>query len=191
MTPAWAEAWLGLTGALRLARGDAGGLGCFNPTEAGFWRSFRAAVLCYPLYLILLSFPIEVGNVTPIAHDFRYYAVDTIRYVVAWVAFPLMVLPLVDWLGRGDGFFRFMVAYNWCQVPQTVAFTLVALIGAAGALPVNALLLGDLVVGIGALVYEWYVARVALAVSGARAVLVIVFDMILATVLSYVSAALY
>jgi hypothetical protein len=61
-TPAWAEARLALTGALRLARGDARGLACFDPSEAGFWHSFRAAVLCYPLYLILLSFPIEIGT---------------------------------------------------------------------------------------------------------------------------------
>jgi hypothetical protein len=63
-TTALAEAWLALTGALRLARGDPGGMACFDASEEGFWHSFRAAVLCYPLYLILLAFPIELGTST-------------------------------------------------------------------------------------------------------------------------------
>src|SRR5579864_3420840 len=181
--PAAAEALLALTGTLRLARGDRGGLSCFDPTEAGFWHSFRAAVLCYPLYLLLLSFPIEIGPVATV-HGWRYFIVETIRFVIVWAAFPLAVLPLVDWLGRGDRFFGFMVVYNWCQVPQTAAFTAVTLAGATGLLATEGVLLGDLVVGIGALVYEWYISRVALAISGGRAGLVILVDLVLATLLS-------
>src|ERR1700753_3855021 len=110
----WAEAWLALTGALRLARGDRGGLHFFGPTEEGFWHSFRAAGLCYPLYLILLAFPIELGT-PPQVDPWRLFAVETIRYVISWVAFPLLMLPIVDRLQRGDRYFPFMTAYNWCQ----------------------------------------------------------------------------
>jgi hypothetical protein len=190
MTPAMSEAWLALTGALRLARGDPGGLAYFDPSEAGFWHSFRAAVLCYPLYLILLAFPIELGS-PPELDTFRVLAAETIHYVISWVAFPLLMLPLVDWLQRGNRYFGFMVAYNWCQVPQTVVFALVALAGAAGLLSADGMLIADLIAGIAALVYEWYVSRVALAVSRPRAGLVILVDVVLATVLSHISASLY
>src|ERR1700693_2142639 len=149
MAPAWAEAMVALTGTLRLARGDRGGLACFNATEEGFWRSFRAAMLCYPLYLILLAFPLEIGAEVA-DHPWEYFVVETIRFVIAWTAFPLLALPLTDWLGRRDRYFLFMTAYNWCQVPQTVAFTAVTLLGAVGLLPAEAVLLGDLIVGIGA-----------------------------------------
>jgi hypothetical protein len=187
---AWAEARLALTGTLRLARGDPGGLACFDASEEGFWRSFHAAAICYPLYLFLLSFPIEIGP--PVASNpFRYALVETIRYVIAWVAFPLIALPLVDWLGRSNRYFGFMVAYNWCQVPQTAAFFAVTFLGAIGLLPAEGVLLGDLVVGIGAIVYEWYVSRAALAISGPRAGLVILIDLVLATFLSHISAMLY
>ena len=190
MNPAWAEARLALTGALKLARGDPGGLACFTPTEEGFWHSFRAGALCYPLYLILLSFPIQLGN--PVEVDTgRLLAVETIHYVISWVAFPLLMLPLVDWLRRGERYFRFMTAYNWCQVPQTLVFATVALLGGIGILSADGMLIADLIAGSAALVYEWYVSRVALAVSGGRAALVILADVILATVLSHVSAALY
>jgi hypothetical protein len=190
-TPAWAEARLALTGALRLARGDARGLACFDPSEAGFWHSFRAAVLCYPLYLILLSFPIEIGDAATEVDAVRLFVVETIHYVISWVAFPLLMLPLVDWLQRSNRYFGFMVAYNWCQVPQTMVFAVVALLGGIGVLSADGVLIGDLIVGLAALVYEWFVSRVALAVSGPRAGLVIIADIILATVLSHISAALY
>lgn len=190
-TASWAaEAWLALTGALRLARGDAKGLAYFDASEQGFWQSFRAAALCYPLYLILLAFPIEIG--TPEAIDpVRQLVVETIHYVISWVAFPLLMLPLVDRLQRRNRFFGFMVAYNWCQLPQMVVFTIVALAGATGLLSAEGVLIADLVVGIAALVYEWYIARVALAVSRPQAVVVIVVDIALATLLTHVSTALY
>jgi hypothetical protein len=186
----WAEAQLALTGALRLARGDARGLAYFDRSEEGFWHSFRAGVLCYPLYLILLSFPIQLGEPVEV-DEFRLLAVETIHYVISWVAFPLLILPLVDWLRRGDRYFGFMVAYNWCQVPQTLVFAVVALLGAIGVLSAEGMLIADLIAGLAALVYEWYVSRVALAISGTRAALVIIVDIILATVLSHVSASLY
>src|ERR1700722_2868347 len=189
-TAAWAEARLALTGALRLARGDPRGLACFDPSEDGFWHSFRAAVICYPLYLILLASPIELGQV-PEVDAFRVLAVETIHYVISWVAFPLLMLPLVDWLQRGNRYFGFMVAYNWCQVPQTVVFATVALAGAIGLLSAEGMLIADLIAGLAALVYEWYVSRVALAVSRPRAALVILADVLLATLLSHVSASLY
>ncbi|HWD58017.1 MAG TPA: hypothetical protein VG308_07045 [Stellaceae bacterium] len=185
-----AEAWLALTGALRLARGDSGGMQCFDASEEGFWHSFRAGGLCFPFYLILLAFPIELGP-SPEIDTWRMLAVETIHYVISWVAFPLLMLPLADWLQRGDRYFGFMVAYNWCQVPQIVLFTAVALLGAAGALSAEGMLIADLIVGIAALVYEWFVSRVALAVTRPRAALVILADVGLATLLSHVSAALY
>jgi len=192
MNSALAEAWLALAGTLRLARGDPGGIACFDASIGGFWRSFRAALLCYPLYLILLSFPLQLGD-DPVAEiDLRrFYTAETIHFVISWVAFPLVVLPIVDFLGRGDRFLIFITAYNWCQVPQTIVFATVALLGGAGLLSADAMLIVDLILGLGALVYEWYVARVALAVSGPRAALVILADVLLAVVLSHISRALY
>lgn len=192
MTPAVSEAWLALSGALRLARGDRRGIDYFDASEQGFWRSFRAAVLCFPFYLILLAFPIQLADSMAVEVDAgRMLAVETIHYVISWVAFPLVMLPLVDWLRRGDRYFRFMVAYNWCQVPQTALFAAIALLGGLGILSAEGMLIGDLIAGLAALVYEWFVSRVALAVSAGLATLVIVADMFLATLLSHVSAALY
>jgi hypothetical protein len=111
--------------------------------------------------------------------------------VISWVAFPLLMLPLARWLDRENRFLAFMVAYNWSQIPQTVLFVSVGLDGAAGLLPPSAARLAGLV-AIGAVfVYEWYIARVALAVTGIQATLVVIVDLLLGTVLSRVADSLY
>src|SRR5579871_4694246 len=134
--PPWVEVQLAMGGALRLACGDRRGLGFFDASIEGFWRSFRAAAICYPLYLLLLVFDLEPsvwqrhGAVTIVS-------VRTIAYVIAWVGYPLLALPLTRWLGREQRFLAFMVAYNWSQVPQTLLFVLIGIDAATGLLPAS------------------------------------------------------
>ena len=111
--------------------------------------------------------------------------------MISWVAFPLLMIPLVDWLRRRERYFAFMVAYNWCQAPQTAVFATVALAGAIGLLSADGMLIADLIVGVAALVYEWYVSYVALEVTRPKAALVILADVVLATILSHISSSLY
>ncbi len=132
--PAWTEVQLAVGGALLLARGDRRGLGFFDASIDGFWRSFRSGLICYPLYLLLLSFRIA-GSRWAASGAVPILAAETIAYVIAWVAFPLLMLPLARWLDRDDRFLPFMVAYNWSQIPQAVLLVLIGLDGATGLLP--------------------------------------------------------
>jgi hypothetical protein len=187
---AWTEVQLAVGGALRLAVGDRRGLGFFDASIDGFWRSFRAAVICYPLYLLLLGFRVgsqqwAASGIAPIV------LVESIAYVIAWVAFPLVILPLSRWLGREHRFFAFMVAYNWSQILQTALFALVGIDGATGLLAPSAAHFAQLIAVAAVLVYEWYIARVALAVSGAQATLVVMVDLMLGTALGRFTEALY
>jgi hypothetical protein len=187
---AWTEVQLAVGGALRLARGDRRGLGFFDTSIDGFWRSFRAGLICYPLYLILLSFRIA-APVWAASGVVAVLTVETIAFVISWVAFPLLILPLSRWLDRDDRFLPFMVAYNWSQIPTTVLFVLVGLDGATGLLPPLAAQFAGLLAAIAVLFYEWFIARVALAVTGAQAILVVIVDLILGTVLGRVAESLY
>jgi hypothetical protein len=187
---AWTEVQLAVGGALRLAVGDRRGLGVFDVSIDGFWRSFRAGAICYPLYLLLLSLRIsalhwEASGVASIL------AVETIAYVISWVAFPLVILPLARQLGRADRFLAFMVAYNWSQIPQTALVVLVGLESATGLLPPSGAAFAGFLAAIATLVYEWYIARVALAVTGAQATLVVIIDLVLSTALGRVAEQLY
>src|SRR5438874_4851622 len=121
----------------------------------------------------------------------RIVIVETIGYVISWVAFPLLMLPLSRWLGREDRFLPFMVAYNWSQLPQTALFVILAAESAAGLLPHTLAQFADLAAAVAVLLYEWYIARVALAVSASQAVPVVLLDLVLGSVLSRITEALY
>jgi hypothetical protein len=187
---AWTEVQTAVVGALRLAIGDRRGLGLFDASIDGFWRSFRAGAICYPLYAVLLGFRVtaaqwEASGVVPIL------VVETIAYVISWVGFPLLILPVARQFHRGDRFLAFMVAYNWSQIPQTVLVLLVGLDGAMGLLPPSEASFAGLLAVIATLVYEWYIARVALAVTGAQATVIVIIDLILNTALGRVAEGLY
>jgi hypothetical protein len=190
---AWVEVRLALAGTWRLARGDRGGLFCFDRTLDGFWRSFRAAVISYPLFLILLGMRVSVAEWQN-SGGWRILAVETIGYVIGWVAFPLLMLTVTRYLGRAHRFFDFMVPYNWCQLPQIALFALVALAFAGGLLdPLSGA--GIVIVAyVATLIYEcyvWYIARVALDTTGLAAVFVALLDFALGVVISQVSGSLY
>ena len=187
---AWVELQLALTGCLRLARGDRGGLSCFDRSLDGFWRSFRAAVICYPLYLVLLAMRVSVAE-WQTSGGWRIVMVETIGYVVAWVAFPLLMLNVVRWIGREHRFFEFMVPYNWCQVPQSALFVLVGLESASGILSIQASQAIDIVAALATLVYEWFIARVALDTTGLVAVFVVLVDLVLGVFISHITGRLY
>jgi hypothetical protein len=188
--PPLIEVRLALGGALRLAVGDRRGLGCFDTSLEGFWRSFRAAAICFPLYLILVAF--RVASVqwsrsgVPVV-----LIVETIGYIISWVAFPLLILPLARFLGRENRFLAFMVVYNWSQIPQTVLFVLVALDAASGLLTPGSVAFARLAAAIAVLLYEWYIARVTMAVTGAQATLVVIADLVLSSALGRVAGSLY
>ena len=188
--PTWIEVQLALGGALRLAVGDRRGLGFFDTSLDGFWRSFRAAALCFPLYLILVVFRVssvhwERSGVPVVL------IVETIGYVISWVAFPLLILPLARLLGRENRFLAFMVVYNWSQIPQTALFALVTLDAASGLLTPSSQAVARLAAAVAVLVYEWYIARVTLTVTGAQATLIVIADLVLNSALGRVASSLY
>jgi len=189
-TTAWVEVQLALAGCLRLARGDRGGLACFDRSLDGFWRSFRAGVISYPLYLMLLAMRVSVAEWQQ-SGGWRIVTVETIGYVVAWVAFPLLMLNVVRWIGRAHRFFDFIVPYNWCQVPQSALFVLVGLVSAGGVLSTQASEAMDMAAAIATLLYEWFIARVALDTTGLVAIFVVLLDLVLGVFISRITGGLY
>ena len=101
------------------------------------------------------------------------------------------MLPLSRGLGRESRFLAFMVAYNWSQILQTGLFVLVGLDSAVGLLQPSSAQVAGLFAAIATLIYEWYIARVALLVTGAQATLVVIVDLVLGTSLGRIAQSLY
>ena len=187
---AWLEVRLALVGALRLAKGDRGGLSCFDRSLDGFWRSFRAAVIAYPLYLILLVMRVTIAEWER-SGGFYIIVVETIAYVIAWVAVPLAMLTVTRWLNRSHRFFDFMVPYNWSQLPQSALFVLVGLQSTSDAISAQPAQVIEIAAAIAVLGYEWFIARVALETTAAAAALVVLVDLVLGVLISHVASSLY
>jgi hypothetical protein len=188
--PSLSEVRSGVYGAWRLARLDASAMRWFDRSPDGTARSFWAAIICYPGFIALLALrvPPEDWIHSGVGH---ILLVESIGYVVGWSAYPLAALAFCRVLGRENGGFDFVTAYNWSQILETLLFILVALVSTlhllsdetAGILSLFALIL--------VLIYEWFIARVATGTGGLAATALVLIDLVLGAGLSRVTQGLY
>jgi hypothetical protein len=165
-----------LYGAWRLARFDPGGMSYFDLSIDGFWASFLAAALLYPLYVLQLF-------LLPDWHDGSVdtgtlLLVRTLAYGISWIDFPLIAIVLTRYLGLGGRYVPFIIALNWASVLQGLLQIALVIVKATGILGEFADLLwfaGFIVV----LVYQWYVTRVSLGAPAGMAAALVVIDQIL------------
>ncbi|MDB5406328.1 MAG: rane protein [Rhodospirillales bacterium] len=181
-----------LHGAWRLARLDPRGMAFFDRSAAGFWHSYRAAVILYPVFLILLLLPSAGGEApAPDADWFRIILVETIGYVIGWTGFPLLMLPLTRFLDCEARWLDYIVAYNWSQVLQGSVLLASSLLIASNLLPDP--LAGGIAVAasVAVLLYGWFIARVALGISPTAAIVVVLVDQVFAIFISRIVQALH
>ena len=187
---AWAELRLALAGSLRLARGDRGGLDCFDRSLDGFWRSFRAAVIVYPLYLLLLTMRVSIAQWQTAggtaSSPSKPSAMSSPGSHFRW---SCSASP--DGSAAPTGFSILWSPYNWCQVPQSVLFVLIGLESESGMFGAPAARAIEFAGAIAVLVYEWFIARVALDVTRSAAVLVVLVDLALGALINRAALNLY
>ena len=177
-----------LYGTYRLARLDASGMDYFDATPDGFWRSFFAAVLVAPFYFLLLSLRFSgMAETLPFS---RFMAIESIAYVIAWVAFPLLMASLIKNMDREAHYIRFIVAYNWAAVLQNALYLPIAILATSGLLandPANALGLMALSL---ILFYTWFITRTALDISAGMAAGIVGLDFLLSILIKTVATGM-
>lgn len=175
-----------LYGTWRIAHGDARGVGYFNFTLDGFWRSFLAAVLVFPAFALLRWHDLDT-----VPADFptlRYLLVETISFVIKWVAFPLVMYHVTDMLERRIRYIPFIIVYNWASVLQMAVYLLALLLGAAfpglgaGGFALLAV--------IAMMVYGGYITMLTLAVPVSTAVAIVLLDFLLSLTITVMSVRL-
>ena len=122
---------VGLSGAVRLVKLDTKGLDYFGDTTADFWRSFLAATVVIPLFLLYLIIRF-VGSDTDSSFP-AYLVAQLLAYAIAWLAFPLIMLYMAPILQKEDKVVRYLVAYNWLSVIQNGVYLPVVMLGITGA----------------------------------------------------------
>jgi len=170
-------------GAFRLASLHEDGMGLFNRTLDGFWRSFFAAVLVAPGYLAVALLEPD-GGVSLSTHD---AIVTGLAYVIGWVAFPVAMIPVARMLEREGRYIGYIVAYNWAAVPQMLLFVGVEVVVQGLALGTGTGALIRAAAFLAILAYYWFIARTALAIAGFAAAGVVGLDMVLTLMISAVA----
>ncbi len=173
----------GLVGAGRLARFDRSGLAFFDDSHEGAWRSFFACALAAPGFAILV-----LASLEPEEDVVRGLTVGLIAYAVEVALFPLLMRHVAHGLERLERWPLFVAAANWSIIIQLayhlmalVAFELVpAPFGGYVALSFFGL----------ALLYAWYIARVALDIAGMQAAGVVALSLVISIALSHLSRAM-
>jgi len=176
----------GLQAALLLARGRVDGLRLVENDLAGAARSFWAVAVCLPAFICLRLLDwTESGLPASPAHDF---IADLLFYAIGWAGYALLSRPVVELLGRGASWPRYIAAWNWCNVIQyflLVAAGLPELLGAPDWLSQAAQL-----VALGwALWLEWFAARAALEIPRLPAAGLVALDLALGLLLAGLNGA--
>ncbi len=177
MIPSAVEIAYGLYGAWRLARLDPAGMNFLDRSLEGFWKSFFAAVLAAPAHVLILL--LQLADLRISAGPLRVVVVESLIYVISWLAFPFVMFYLTQTLGRAKEYQGFVVAYNWAQLIQLLLVLPAVLVIAGNWLPgaiANLLYIGVLAAVLG---YEWFIARTALALSGVGAAGVVALAFVL------------
>ncbi|MDJ0951337.1 MAG: hypothetical protein QNJ94_20690 [Alphaproteobacteria bacterium] len=174
-------------GAWRLARLDANGMRYFDGTEGAFWRSFFAAALVLPAYVVLVGQG-ETWRGDEIGPG-RLFAIEAISYVISWTAFPLAAFYVVTLMDRGGRYFAYIAAYNWAQVIEISFLLLLSFIGHLFGADGLAPTLSYLVLGV-IMLYEWFIARSALNVNGFNAFGLVVIGFVIMFFLHSLSTVL-
>ncbi len=182
------EAASALYGAYWLARFDARGMDYFEISIEGFWRSFYAAVIVAPLYAVLLLMR-HAADTTGVG-AVRFASVEAIQYVIAWVAFPLVMVSLARVLDREERYLGYIVAYNWAAVVRNAFYMPVVMLGVTGTVPAEtARTLGLIALSV-VLVYIWFIARVALNVGAGTAAALVALDFVLSVFINAVASSM-
>ncbi len=177
--PSLAEVGRGIYGAWRLMLFDAGGMAYFDTSIDGFWRSFFAAIIVAPAYVVFVA--IDLASPETEALDPSWAAIVMgVAYLARVVAFPIAAVFVTRLLGVSARYVPLIVAHNWASVPPLLFMVPAELLAASGS-------------GIGGtiatfallfiLVYEWFVMRVALGVAAFTAVGIVVLDVLLGLII--------
>jgi hypothetical protein len=183
--PFLADVQRGLDGAVRLARLDRTGMERLDLTVDGFWRSFLAAVVASPFYLVLVMD--QYGRTGTGPHLGNVIFAEVAGYLLGWVAFPVAAIFLTRILGLGARYVALIVAGNWAAVLQAALLAATALV--AGLFPDQPAAVLRLVATAVAVAYHWFVFRTALETTGGIAFGLVVVDLLLAVLLNLATDA--
>jgi hypothetical protein len=167
-------------GAWMLARFDANGLLLFENTPTAFWRSYWAAILALPAYIALVIMRTPESMITVGALPATFIQLS--GYIMGWFAMPFVMLYVCRIIDREEQFCRYFSAYNWAALLQITLMLALTTLAKTGVLPPALTGIISVAAIIAILVYQGFIARVALMIQGFGAFGVVVLDLMIGLV---------
>jgi len=116
MIPSRQEVTYRAYGAWLLARFDARGVQYFDDSPNAALRSFYAAVLTAPAFIVISLLSLATSELKEDMPAFIVLVVHTLFYVLLWVVAPVIIHRICQVIDRGDAFFRYLSANNWSNI---------------------------------------------------------------------------
>ena len=188
--------------ALRVARFDAGAIAEFDQSFEGFYRSFFAAVLCFPLYIAIVlgerRLTFDIANPAPgsafvplAPPGLGFAAIEGVAYLLDWLSLPLMLIAIAPLVGASKRYVPYIVAYNWgtCIVFAVTLIPYAAyLLGLASITGVFIIYYG---VSVFVLTYRWRLARYGLGIPAFTAAAIVILDVIVSIFITLGTARIH
>jgi len=168
-----------LYGAYRLARLDPGGIKYFDDSPNGFWHSFTAVIVVFPMFLGTMI--ARWSSLPDTVSGWRYIFIEFIAYAIAWTAYPVLMAIVVKAIDRERFYIRGIIAYNWAGVLQNMLYMPVAILGLAGIGGTEPLAMFIL---LAVIFYSWFVAKTTLELSPMMAWGIVGLDVLISVILS-------
>jgi len=179
MIPSRQEIAYRIYGAWRLARFDVKGVQYFDDSPQAALRSFFAAVLVAPAFLVINLISFAQAELTTDEPAPVVLLVFTLYYVLLWAAPPVIIHRICQVIDRESAFFRFLSANNWTSIVVLHLQVLVVIVNASGILPEALTSLLSLATYAYVLSYQWFITRHCLDVTALGAVGLVVLQFII------------
>jgi hypothetical protein len=189
-----------LSTAFRVARLEKEAAQGFDPTIDGFFRSFAAALVSAPAFVIIAAAQQRIArdiiaanpDLAPqhMAGAGALIAAETIAYVVDWIAFPLLMIPVSQLIDAGKRYVPFITAYNWGSCVLYAIAALAYLLYLVGLVSLEGLAFLVFAATVYGFVFRWRIVRDALRVSPLNAGGVVMLDFLLSLVIAAAAAQL-
>ena len=190
MIPSRQEIFYRFYGAWRLARFDAGGAQYFDQSRGAALRSFFAAALVAPAFIIGQLLAFSGAEITTEAGDVTVFLIFALEYCLLWVVPPVIVYRICQTIDRESAFFRFLSANNWSSMITMHLQLIIAALSIAGMIPEALAPLVSLVVYAYILGYQWFLTRHCLGVSALASVGFVVLQFFIGLLIESLSLGL-
>lgn len=175
-------------GAWRIARFDPDAMRYFNLSFEGFWRSFLAAFIVAPFFLMatfatrnVAQAPADVVTDEPLV---GYLLMRLVVFAVSWAAFPIVMIPVAQLLNLSQTYVPYIIAWNWSSVVASAVLLPASFLIGFDVVPDQAAGMVFMIVYVTVLFYGYLVTRTALGCTALVAVGVVILDFLLNMVIS-------